>query len=133
MSTEQERRQFVEGLRRMADFFEAHSGVPFPRSVELNVWIRGNEREVLARAARALGTAEKTTLDRWFILKKNFSENVTVDFNAERDKVRRKVITGRRLVEQQVITAKPEEIIPAHEVEEFEWRCDEALLDGGAE
>lgn len=92
MSTEMGRHEFVEGLHRMADFFQAHPDVPFPRSVELNVWIRENEREVLARVARALGTAEKTSLDRWFILKKNFSESVTVDFNAEREKICREDI-----------------------------------------
>jgi len=117
----EQRADFIRGLRDLATFYERNPSVDFPRYNTLNVFLK--DRVDVERHARASGGWEKIYNGDWFSLRKNFGENVTLEINANRETVCRKVITGKRIVEAQ----------PEREVDEFVWECNETpLLAGGA-
>ena len=114
------RAAFTTSLRALADFLDAHPGVPCPRYETMNVFL--NDREELAAVAR-LGTWEKVYNDNWFTLKMQFGEELTLEVNTNRNTVCRKVVVGTRIVA--AVEAKPE-----HEEDVTEWVCDDAALLG---
>lgn len=109
------RANIIRGLHALAAFLEAHPDVPAPWGVQVDVFVA--EKNELAAIAR-LTAWQKEYRDTWFSLHKAFSETVTLEVNIERDKVCRRVVTGTR-----VVAAQPERV-----VEEFEWKCEDAIL-----
>lgn len=109
----------IAGLRAMADFFEAHPTVPVPYSVQADVFV--DTKEDMAVIARASGWT-KEYRETWFSLEKFFAPDdaVRLEVNIERDKVCRRVVTGKKWVPT----------TPGHEIEEVEWVCDEGSLLG---
>ena len=124
--TDQERRDFIDGLRQVADFFEQHPSVPMPQSdMTINVFV--STREEMATIAR-VSKWDKIFDNNFFMLRKSFGPLLLLDVNAWRDVICKQVSKGTRIV-----PAKPEEVIPAQperEEEVFEWVCDEPLLGG---
>lgn len=116
--TRAERRSaFIQSLRDAADFFEAHPNVAVPRYTVMNVFL--NTREEIVEQARA-ASWEKVYNDAWFTLLRRFGDDLTVEVNASRETVCRKVVTGSHVVPA----------LPERTIEDFEWVCDdEALLE----
>lgn len=118
MSTEareKERAATIQGLRELAMFLEQHPEVPCPMVGGQNAFIATKaEMRALARVT----SWRKEYVGSWFTLAKDFPGDVALHLNIERSTVCRKVVTGTK-----VVPARPE-----HEVEEFEWVCDEPLL-----
>jgi hypothetical protein len=119
-------KEYVSGLRKIADFFEERPSLKVPSSLQFDVWC--DDREEMIEAAKIAGTTEKIWQGDWLYLRKSFADHVSVDFNLRRNALCEKVSKGMKSVPETIIPAKPEEIIPAHEVEEFEWKCPESLL-----
>jgi len=114
------RAAYVNGLRQLADFVEAHPELPVPFAGGHNVFV-GTKAE-LATFARLPGVRWDKSVDpNYFYIRHTFDGGHSYDINVQREQVCRKVVTGTRLV--------PAE--PAHEVDVFEWVCDEPLLAGG--
>ncbi len=118
MMTEQERLDAIQGLRDVADFLDAHPGVPAPRWVTMNVPI--DTKEELAQIAR-LSSWGKDYSGSYFALRKKFAGELTLDVYVERQKVCRKIITGMRMVPAEPAKPEREEAIE-------EWVCDDAAL-----
>lgn len=112
--TDTERTRTIQGLRTLADFFEAHPGVPVPWHMQVDVFVE--TKAELATIARQT-TWEKQYRDTWFTLHRDFG-TVSLEVNIEREKVCRRVVTGT-----EVLPARPAQV-----VDTFEWRCDDALL-----
>lgn len=113
------RASIVEGLRQLANFLEGHPDVAAPYNVQVNAFVE--TREELTAAAKALGW-QKVYLQDWFCLKRSFApdEAVTLEVNAPRERVCRRVVVGKK-------------IIPARDaqvVDEIEWVCDDVQLLG---
>lgn len=119
--------EYAQSLRRVADFFETHPDIPAPHD-NLSIYVLGKD---LPRIARQLGTCEKIANGTFFNLRKDFGP-IIVEFFSYRDQVCERVSKGKKLVPETVIPAKPEEIIAAHEVEEFEWKCPDSFLSAQA-
>ena len=115
--------EYAASLRLMADFFESHPEVETP-SGEFSVYSRD-----LKRTAASIGSFDKVINGTWFELKKTFGP-ITVSWFNTRSNVCERVSKGTKIVPETIIPARPEQIIPAHEVEEFEWKCPESLLAG---
>lgn len=114
-------KEFVDSLRQIADFYEAHDGFPLPHLCGSGVDIFSvTTAEELAQAARMLGTVEKFTIgDDLYGIGRTFGAlglQIIVD---------RAVACTRRVVG---IEEVPEKITPAHTREIVEWDCRSLLL-----
>lgn len=125
-------REWIEGLRELADFLEAHPAILNPVSTfMMNQFVYGDDAKTRIRMmVRGTGKWEKTPKGDFFCLSRPFGPH-TVDINTSREEVCEKVQVGTREVEVQ----DPEilKTVPMVTVNEpvYEWECHN-LLDGEA-
>lgn len=138
------RAEFVQGLRDLADWLDAHPEIEFTNFRGSHIlWYR-DTREQLADAARALGRVEKTGTDSYFNLTRRFGPHEIEAYSpratvCERVVVGKKAVPVREIPEDKAEEAKrlreqiaALEVERVAEVDEVEWRCEEPLLAGGA-
>lgn len=121
--------EMADGLRQLADWLEAN-----PQQdgilgyVTVNCFLQS--REALLAHVKGLGRLEKDAVGNWFYFRKRFTNRVSLEFNIDREKICRKVVT------KTVLPAEPARIIPAlpeREEEIVTWECpDSVLADPGA-
>ncbi len=123
------RRQFIEGLRAVANFYEQNPGAWYDgMHLTLNMYVWGRAaRKTLIETARAFGQCNKVYDENNITLSRQFSEQVTVAVFAPRAKVCRRVVMGTRILPARIVPATEEVHIPASRVEIVEWRCDPLL------
>lgn len=136
---------FIDGLRQVADFLDAHPDVKLPyigghydipaptMPIYVNTWNGGEPAsQVMAKIARAMGTAEKHYEDRHelFMLVRKFG-GISLVAQVDRDELCTKVVVGTREVEveepeqaavQAAIAALPK-VKRVEVVEEVRWEC----------
>ena len=113
------RREWIDGLRLIANFFDANPQLKVPHYLIINVMCDTKE-EVAAFAQAGSWTKEYT--DNWFILRRQFGD-ITLDVNIYREEVCRKVEVGEK-----VIPAQP--VQPQRTEKVYEWVCEDASLLG---
>jgi hypothetical protein len=93
MNLERRRRQFIEGLRAVAKFYEENPAAYYDgMHLTINMYIGGsNARQVLARAARTFGQCQKTYDDTNITVARPFSKQVTLAVFAPRIRVCRPI------------------------------------------
>lgn len=121
----------ADGLRELADFLVEH-GMDIPSayspSLRLDIFIdeynRSNKaiKADLRDAARAMAPCEKDYSGSYFNLRREFGEFVMLEVSVSRDKVCRKVETGKT----RVIPARPAQ--PERVEFVTEWVCDDVSL-----
>lgn len=104
-------RALLDWLEQHPDYINTYS------TFRMDVFV--DSKDELADAARTMGRADKEVFGSFFTVRKQFGAH-SLDVNAPRDEVCRKVVTGTRHV--------PTKVIEAHEEEIVEWVCDDALL-----
>jgi hypothetical protein len=107
------RRQFIEGLRAVAQFYEENPAAWYDGihlTLSMYLWGRGT-REILAQTVRAFGHCTTHHDHTNITVSRKFSEQVTLSVFAPRVKVCRRVLRGTETTEEFV-----------------EWKCD-PLLD----
>lgn len=114
MTEEERRKKFIGDLRALANFLE-QTEVPHPIFNVLGVYVA--DRAELTQIAK-VGRWEKEYVGDWFMLKKTFGEDLTLQYQTEREKVCRRVVTGKRVIPAQ----------EQREVDVIEWVCDDASL-----
>ena len=114
-----EKREWLDGLRAVADWFEFHPERIPPNHYGYQVPLFPGGKRELAQLARELGKVEKIHGDDLFRVRRQFGPH-RIDGVTSRAEVCTRVVTGTRMV--------PEEVTPAHEEEIVEWVCDEPLL-----
>ena len=132
MSDEQlRRRQFIEGLRAVATFYEQNPGAWYDgMHLTLNMYVWGRTaRKALIETARLFGHCNKIYDENNITVSRQFSEQVTVAVFAARARVCRRVILGSRILPERILLATSEVRIPASRVEIVEWQCDPLLKD----
>lgn len=117
MQTLSDRAQALKELRQMIDFIARHPEIPVPTYVSFVTAV--STRDELATVAKISGW-KKDYSDNWFTLIKEFGQH-RLHVYIDRAEVCRKVKTGTK----KIIPAQPE-----HEVEEFEWVCEDVGLLG---
>jgi hypothetical protein len=130
LSMEQHRRrQFIEGLRAVAQFYETNPDAWYDgMHLTLNMYVWGRAaRKALADTARALGQCNKVYDDTNITVSRHFSEQVTLAVFAARARVCRRVVLGDRILPARTLPATEEVRIPASRVEIVEWLCDPLL------
>lgn len=120
------RKKFIDGLRALADWFEAHPDIPTPRGeVAINLYSMDTKEEA-ATFARALGRCDKRYQDSILYISRRFGA-IRLEALFMRDSVCTKRVVGTREIPEQVIPARSEEIIPARTEEIVEWDCEPIL------
>ena len=121
MTLEETRSNYVQGLRELAAFVEAHPEIPLPYAGSHNAFVQS--KADLAIVAKACGGKwAKNATEDYFYISKAFAGGHAYEVNVSRETVCRKVVTGTRM----------EPAVEAREVEEFHWICEEPLLAGEA-
>ena len=123
------RRQFIEGLRAVAKFYEENPGAWYDgMHLTLNMYVWGRAaRKALIETARLFGHCNKIYDETNITVSRQFSEQVTVAVFAARARVCRRVILGSRILPERIMPATNEVRIPASRVEIVEWQCDPLL------
>jgi hypothetical protein len=118
-------RAYINSLRQIADFLEAHPDLPTPHSEKLTI-----STGDLPGVAHQIGSCQKVVDETFYNLQKKFGV-ITLEFYDFRQSVCKKVSKGTRLIPETIVPAKPEQVIAAHEIEEFDWVCPDSLLEKG--
>jgi len=140
------RADYIDGLRQIADFLEAHPDVDLPHlnSVitgkfedTLNIFIvDGDQKAKLATIARAMGRAEKLMAGGDVRVIRRFA-GITLVAQASRSEVCERIVTATREVTEEIPDPKAlaaataaVPLIPVTRIEEtVEWRCTPLLAD----
>jgi len=133
--------QYVDGLRRFADFVEANPDlVEHLRYMldDITIIHGGGGRQYMAQFARAaaragLEVAKDYVSDKYAYLNIMFSPVVGIKVAAGRDEVCERVVTGSTEVVKEVpdpeLLAAVPKVIVTEVVETFEWKCRPLLAD----
>lgn len=116
-----ERKEFCDGLRALADWYEAHQDIAVPFAPCVNNAALDTKDEA-ANVIRALGSCEKLYGDTIVTIRKKFG-SVSADFIFFRQEVCTLKVVGKREVPETVIEAREAVVIPAHTVDITEWEC----------
>lgn len=81
----------VQGLRELADYIEAHPGLPELHYISARRFCHG--RDELRDAIQAMGSCEKKYDDNYVTAKADFSGGVTLEYHVDREAVCKKIIT----------------------------------------
>ena len=132
MSNEQlRRRQFIEGLRAVAEFYEKNPSAWYDgMHLTLNMYVWGRAaRKALMETARLFGRCNKVYDENNITVSRQFSQQVTLAVFAARARVCRRQVLGSRILPERIVPATSEVRIPASRVEIVEWQCDPLLKD----
>src|SRR6267154_4274583 len=104
------RRQFIEGLRAVATFYEQNPGAWYDgMHLTLNMYAWGRTaRKALIETARLFGPCNKIYDENNITVSRQFSEQVTLAVFAARERVCRRVILGSRLLPERIVPATSE-------------------------
>ena len=124
-----DRKEFVESLRNLADFFEQHEEIRLPLTTHITVFPNYSESKQQFRDfCRAIGgKIEKQFGDDVMYADKPFGNLFILRFMAYRDAVCERVVVGTKVLpatEERIVPAEPE-----REVEIVEWRCGSVLAE----
>jgi hypothetical protein len=117
-----ERQKFVAALRDCAAFFEAHSDVAIP--VSLQTFYLFPEVKEIATYAKAFGKCRKDGNDTFFNLTKTFGSAIEVQAAWYRNTVCERVVVGKKKVEVPVMQEVGKNIV---EQDVVEWKCPKVL------
>lgn len=121
------RMEHIEGLRAIADWFEAHPEVPLPPA-DFSCYHMNSKQEA-AVVLKALTPATKTYDDDMFGIERHFGP-VRLRFVFYRREICKAKVVGKKLVPEQIEPERiiPEKVIPEHEEDIIEWDCSARLL-----
>jgi hypothetical protein len=119
-------------FREMAKWLEQHPDVPIHKFTRPEIMVfAGNltesddetEKQVMARAAKAMGKGKKQFDDNYFRLVADTPPDTRYEILADRGNTCTKKVTGTKTVKMPAVEAKP--AIPEREVEVdvVEWDC----------
>lgn len=122
------RKEYVDGLRALADFVEQHEELPVPSYVLSSIWFHGESaRKNLEAVAKAFGTFEKHAGESYFEISKKFGPHI-LEANTTREAVCVRKVVGTRKVKK----IEPAEVEVEEEI--VEWKCPSLLVgDDNAE
>lgn len=118
-----QRRDTITGVREVMSFLEDHPNLPLP-NIDLQRY--GMTKAEMIEATKAFKTATKTFFGNYFELAKEFTGDVSLKYNASRQEVCERIVTGQKTI--------PAYTEPAREVEEtvedvIEWKCHPLLTE----
>jgi hypothetical protein len=124
-----EHKDYIAGLRELADFYESHPDVNLPYEGNLcSFGIYGLNKEQIVATVKAFGKCRKDYEETAVNIYKEF-HGIKLNIYTARENVCRRVVVATNVEPEKTIPGKwvPEVVIPAKEVEVVEWRCDPIL------
>jgi hypothetical protein len=126
-----EQQLYSQGLREIADFYDAHPEVKLPFEGTLSEFrIYGLSKAELAPTLRAFGKAEKKYTNDTFEIVKTFPSGRKLYTYNPRNSICEKKVVGTKIVpaepEKTVVVVVPAK--PEREEEIVVWDCGESLL-----
>jgi len=119
-------KEYADNLRLIANFYDAHPGLPLPYNFERINLSGVYGRTGLASVARIFGDCEKEAKNGFYYVKKRIGA-VTLTAYDWQANVCERVVVGTRLVRKELPTA----FETKEEMEEIvEWKCPDSLLNG---
>ncbi len=131
MEYKDELKDFIKGLRRMADWLEKNGETLHPVIYPITVNILGSSLHELSAKAKSFGRSKKLYQDQFFVLRKSFGKNVNVDLFSLREVVCERVLVSSEVIPAHTIPATHEIQVPERVEEKYEWRCPDSILKGG--
>ena len=132
------RKPFTDGLRELADWFDAHPEVSLPYAPDFIVCSPDTRAEAAA-VLLALKPCNKDYSDTLLTLRRQFGP-ITVKFLFQRDAVCVRRVVGHKEMPEEVVEARERQVLPRRLVEIVEWDCEPILaprpaaaLDAGME
>lgn len=121
-----QRREYILGLRALADWYEQNPEVVTLADSTLSAfpYYELDSKEFAAKVARAMMTCEKKVSDGGLLYLKRKFHGITLQFLFDRNIVCERRVVGKRQVPAEVI---PERVIEAHEEDIVEWDCGSLL------
>lgn len=117
-------REFIAGLREIADFYEAHPELPENGGVAIDIWPTGGVDKV-GMYARIFGKSSKRVIgDSYFILGKKFRGGSKIEVNWSRGAVCQRVVVGQETVVEDVVEIVGKRTVTKDKVE---WKCPSVL------
>jgi len=118
--------EYANGLRLLADWFEAHQDVEL-LPTKLTIYPE-ETKENAARTLRALSPCAKEYRDELFSLTRKFGV-ITLDYCFYRKTVCVARVVGTKEVPETVVPERiePAKVVPAHTVDIVEWDCKPVL------
>lgn len=110
---------YVNGLRQIADWFEAHPDMPVPFTSDITIYNAPSAVD----AVKALGSCRKRYDDYSLLIERDFP-GVKLQFYFLRGAVCKMRVVGTEEV--------PERVVPATVRQIVEWDCDPLLGEGAA-
>ncbi|KKK68287.1 hypothetical protein LCGC14_2945590 [marine sediment metagenome] len=108
----------ITGMRAMLNFLETHPQIPMPWFGQNDAF--ANSGEDIAEIARAMTPVTKGVVGNWYVLKRNFGNDVQLHVNFGRDAVCERIVIGTEDIPEKVIEAYTKEIV--------EWVCPDTIL-----
>lgn len=117
-------RQFIDAVRALADFLEAH---PMPCYCEASAGIFVCTKDEMLAKGKGMGHLDKVANkdSDYFKLVKRFSPTVYFQIMTDRKEICERIVTKK------IVPAKEAMVLPAqpeHEVDVVEWKCPPSLL-----
>lgn len=122
-----ERKSLTDGLRQIADWYDAHPEIDIPTSPNFRNF-SVNSKATVQAVIRALGECKKEYADTLFTVSRKFG-SVRTDFIFFRNDVCVRKIVGVETIPARIIPAQPEMVIPAETKEIVEWECAPVMAD----
>jgi len=130
------REQWLGDMQEMLDFLCVHPEVPAPiYSFSSGFASLPDDEQERDAVLRGLKSFRKVFVGDDFHAEKCFglSGNVKLVLYTNRDKVCKRVVIGKKMVDEVTVPAQEGRIIPAHEEDIVKWVCDPILGMNGTE
>lgn len=111
-------KEFTQGLRDLADWYDAHPEVPLPEN-RMRIMSYCDTKEELATIVRAMGHCTKSVYEDILNVERNFGP-VILRTVSLRDKVCEKVLVGQREIERTIVLESKKETVLE---DVYEWKC----------
>ena len=115
-------KEYVDGLRQLADFYELHPDLKFAHEEGVTVYGYHTKEDALA-VASILGNCKKKFDGEAFFLVKGFGP-FELKFYFAREQICERIVVRTETI--------PEYVIPAHTKDIVEWKCNPLLQEKDA-
>ena len=120
MTEAEERRDHIQAIRGLANFFYRHPEFRIP-DISIGIHV-GTKKEMTSLTAE--GTWQKEHFASYFYMRRSFGPSVCLWVAVDRELVCERTVTGTKWVEPQPAT-------PGYEEETVEWICPDSIMNVG--
>ena len=126
--SDEDRKQYISTLRKIADIAEKNPDIQVPYLGSIIISAR-SKQELIDLAKTYGGKWDKHYTDHEFNLTQQLAKSICLYMYIEKEKICKKIVTGKKIVPKFVIPATEERVIPEHEEDIVEWYCPDSIME----